>query len=38
MPREQRVQPRQRVQILEPLVQPRRGIPLIVAFGINPNQ
>ena len=34
MPRKQRMQPRQRVDIFERLVRARGGIPLVVAFGI----
>ena len=36
MTREQRVQPRQCVDVLEALVEPRLRVPLIVAFGIDP--
>ncbi len=35
MPREQRMQPRQRVDVLEALVQPRLGVPLVVALGVD---
>ena len=34
----QRVQPRQGVDVLEPLVQPRCGIPLVVTLGIDSNE
>jgi hypothetical protein len=33
---EQRMQPRKRIDVLEALVGPRRRVPLVVAFGIDP--
>ena len=33
--REQRVQPRQRVDVLEPLIRARGRVPLVVAFGVD---
>ena len=38
VPREQRVQPRQRVDVLEPLVRARRRVPLVVAFGVDADE
>jgi hypothetical protein len=34
---EQRVQPRERMDVLEPLIGARGSIPLIVAFGVDAN-
>ena len=38
MPGEQRMQLRQRIDVLERLVRPRRGVPLVVAFGVDPDR
>src|SRR5512145_1225589 len=38
MVRKQCMQPRQRVDILEPLVLARRGIPLVVAFRVDSDE
>jgi hypothetical protein len=35
---EERVQPRQRVEVLEPLVRPCGGVPLVVAFRIDADE